>query len=207
MYTATEYKELKEKYGSYSSWAIWNEKNQKNTTVIDDNLNELNTKYVFLGLNPSKLLEKLPLWSNYHVGRHDRKLMFACNNSKLRGSYLGDIFNGIPTTTAKEFEVELKKCFARDPEYINKQVAAFKDEMKGIRIDENTIFIVLGKDARRYFEESFKSGIKNKVVYYCHHSSRVTDENWVNKLWSIKEIGINEIFKKTKRLKSKQNMA
>lgn len=186
-----EYEELKNKYGSYSSWAIWNEKDQKDTTVIDKNLKELNTNYVFIGLNISRLLDT-PAWSNFHGGKHDRKLMFACNNSKLKGSYLTDIFKGIPTTTAVEFATELKKCITNDSKFIDKQIADFNKEMEDIKIGKDTVLVVLGNDARKYFKKYFQNEYENKLVYYCHYSYyRIPDEEWVNGLW--KKLGIKKI--------------
>lgn len=191
MYTTVEYGKLKKKYGSCSSWAIWNEGDQRDTSVIDGKIDQLNTKYVFLGLNPSDTIAKLPSWSNFHVGRHDRKLMFSCSNSELSGSYLTDIFKGIPTTNAAEFAVELEKCVTKDPEFINKQVDDFNTEMTDIKMNKDTVFIVLGNDAKRYFKKYFQKGFKNNVLYIRHYSSRGTDEGWVNELG--KELGIKKI--------------
>lgn len=211
MYTATEYEKLEEKYGQYSSWAIWNENDQKDTTLIKENFKELNTNYVFLGLNISEFLGK-PLWSNFHIdkngriGRHDRKLMFACNDSKLRGSYITDIFKDLPIAKASE----VKKYIKEHPEVIPRHVDFFNKEMIDINSDKNTVFIVLGADSSfllKCFNEHFKNKIKGMVLNIRHYSSPGTDEDWVNELWSIKEIGINKIFKKEEWLKSKQNKA
>ena len=104
MYTTNEYEKLSMEYGPCSSWAIWDENDQNDTSVIDESVAQLNTRYVFVGLNISKDLKK-PSWSNFHGGQHDRKLMYACNNdTKLRGSYLTDIFKYHANANAREVE-------------------------------------------------------------------------------------------------------
>lgn len=189
MYNYKEYEKLKKKYGPYSSWAIWDECNQKDTSVIETNLNELNTNYVFVGLNISRLLRE-PSWSNFHGGRHDRKLMYACNDTKLRGSYITDIFKDLPKTRASE----VKKYLEEHPKFLEENVSSFKKEMVDIEISRDTVFVVLGNDARRYFKKYFQNGYENKPVYYCHYSSRGTDEDWVNGLWKI--LRIDKVFKR-----------
>ena len=189
-----EYNELKEKYGSCSSWAIWNENDPKDTSVIDKNIAQLNTNYVFVGLNISRDLKK-PLWSNFHGGKHDRKLMYACNRTKLRGCYITDLFKDIPTTK----ECCLKALVGWDPNILKKNIKSFGEEMKDIGVNEDTVFIVLGNAAKEYFIKYFQDGHKKEPVYHCHYSSRVKDEVWVNGLWE--KLGINGIFKKEAKVK------
>lgn len=51
MVDKVSYFELKEKYSNQSSWAIWNDDDPSDTTVIEKNINVLNTKNVIVGLN------------------------------------------------------------------------------------------------------------------------------------------------------------
>lgn len=186
MYTNAQYKNFKRKYGSYSSWAIWNENNLKDTLVIEENIPALNSEYVFLGLNVSKELDKA-FWSNFHGGRHDRKLMIACNDTKLRGSYITDIFKDLPITKASDVE----KYLEAHPEQIKKNVDSFNNEMSDIGINEDSVFIVLGVMAQKFYENEFRGVYKNKYVNYRHYSCHGTDEAWVNGLG--KELGIKKI--------------
>lgn len=206
MYTHTKYRKLKKKYGSFSSWAIWNVDDQKDTSVIEKNITQLNTSYIFVGLNISRLL-KSPPWSNFHGGRHDRKLMYACNDTKLRGSYFTDIFKDLPKSKASE----VKKYLKENPAEIQKNVELFKQEMKDITVNDNTVFVVVGSDTSfllEIFKTKFQGDIKDhKVFNIRHYSSRGKDEDWVNELWSRKEIGIDKIFKKSEWRKSKQSKA
>ena len=100
---------LKEKYGDASSWAVWNtdyadskpSHNINDLSVFDSpNLSELNTGFVFVGLNRSGKpkdgnAEKKPdkpkdPWFNFHAGRNDFKLRYALQGTRYWGSYITD---------------------------------------------------------------------------------------------------------------------
>lgn len=188
-----------------ASWAIWNEDNQKDTSVIETKFKELNTNYVFVGLNISRLLGSPP-WSNFHGGMNDRKLMYACNDTKLRGAYVTDIFKDLPIARASEVEMYIKQ----NPKVLKENIDSFRKEMDDIKISKDTVVVVLGADSSlllKCFNEHLKDKIKGKVFNIRHYSSRGRDEEWVNELWGRKEIGINKIFKKEERRKSEQNKA
>lgn len=189
MYHCKEYEKLKKEYGSYSSWAIWNEYDQEDTNVIEKNVEKLNTRYVFVGLNVSKKL-KSPSWSNFHGGKHDRKLTYACSGNKLSGCYITDLFKDIPTTK----ECCLKALVEWDPKILKKNIESFREEMKNIGVNEDTIFIILGNVTKEYFIKYFQDGHKNNPVYHRHYSSRGKDVAWINELWG--KLGINKVFKK-----------
>jgi hypothetical protein len=65
MYSIDEYERLTLKYGPYASWAIWNHDSASDTAVIDQNFNQLHSKFILLGLNISRPLTKI-FWSNFH---------------------------------------------------------------------------------------------------------------------------------------------
>lgn len=181
MYTHNEYESLKKKYGPYSSWAIWDENDTEDTSIIDKKQELLNPRYIFLGLNIASPLRN-STWANFHGGKHDRKLMRACSDTKLAGSYLTDIFKNIPESKSKEFKKYIDKNF----DLINKNVEYFNEEMRNIKIDNNTIFIVLGVESSivsKYFKEHFMGKYQNRVVNYYHHSYYgKTDKEWVDGL-------------------------
>lgn len=189
MYSIEEYKKLTSKYGSYASWAIWDYENENDTSVINQNFNQLHSRYVFLGLNiASPLTEKS--WINFHGGKHDRKIKYACNDTKLRGSYLTDIFKGIVASRSTKFESILTD------EIISKNVNLFNKEMRGIKINEVTQFIVFGPPnslLAKCFNKYFKQKYKNHVIYYYHYAYfTLTDKEWVNGLW--KKLNINQNY-------------
>lgn len=177
-YNKSEYSILKNKYGAYSSWAIWNDKNHKDVSVIDSCFSELNPNFIFLGLNISGLLKGDP-WSNFHGGKHDRKLVYACNKTNLRGSYITDIFKDIVDANSSA----LKKL---SNEIIEKNARFFDEEMKDIKIMEKSVFVILGTESSivsKYFKRYFLREYKNKIINYCHYSYYgISDEKWVEGL-------------------------
>ena len=186
MYSIKKYKILTLKYGPCASWAIWDCKNEKSTSIIDQNFDQLHSRFIFLGLNISSQLTK-DSWSNFHGGKHDRKLKYACNNNKLSGSYITDIFKNIPVSQSNKLESLLTD------EIIRKNVILFNQEMKDIKINNETQFIIFGAEARRYFNKYFKQEYKNRIIYYCHYSYYgLTDKKWVNGFW--KKINIDQDF-------------
>ncbi len=180
MYNLDEYKELTSKYGSVASWAIWNDENLSDTSIIDLNFNELNSKYILLGLNISKPL-KDKSWINFHSGKHDRKLKQACNHSILRGSYMTDIFKCIDNPNSADFRRSLTDRVIRE------NVDSFIQEMQDVKVNEKSQFIVFGKEnslIAQCFDKYFKTNFKNNVIYYYHYSYyTLTDKDWVRGLW------------------------
>jgi len=188
-YTEEEYQEIKEKYGKYASWAIWNENDMGDLEVIEDNIDQLHSKYVFLALNMSKSVKTWSNWENFHGGSpHDRKLMYALNRTKLRGSYLTDLFKGIPQKDSNKFEENLTESD------IKQNVKFFKEEMKDIKLKPHSTFVILGKtNTYNLFKEHFKPHFENKAVPYYHYSYYgLSDEEWVKELW--KKLGIDEEY-------------
>lgn len=179
MYTISEYNHLVSKYGPYSSWAIWNDEKPVDTGIIDQNINQLHSQFVLLGLNISRPLAGA--WSNFHDNSHARKLRYACNNTKLRGSYMTDIFKGIVQPNSGNFKDMLTD------EIIHENVQFFNQEMKDIKINNDSEFIIFGTPSSllaKYFNNYFKQDYKNNITYYYHYSYyTLTDKQWVNGLW------------------------
>ena len=190
MYTLDEYNKLKSKYGAYSSWAIWDYQKENNTSIIDHNFDQLNTNYVFIGLNISATLG-LESWVNFHGGKHDRKLKYACNDTKLRGSYITDLFKGLPEAKSNKLTEQLTE------EIIKKNVIIFNQELEDVRVSNKSKFIVLGaqnSQIAKIFNLYFNHKYRNPVIYHYHYSFYgITDEVWVQGLW--KKLGIDVDYK------------
>lgn len=189
MYSIDYYKYLTLKYGSYSSWAIWDYKNEKDVFVIQKNFKQLHSNYIFLGLNVSG--SGVKNWPNFHGGSiHDRKLKYACNDNKLRGSYITDIFKDI----VEPISLKVKNII--NAKIIEKNIAFFNQEMKDIKINNDSIFIILGTPKSlisQYFNKYFKQGYKNQVIYHYHHSYYgLKDKEWVQGLW--KKLNVSQDF-------------
>lgn len=186
MYSIEKYKILTLKYGPYASWAVWDCKNEKDTSIINQNFDQLHSRFILLGLNISSPLTD-NLWSNFHGGKHDRKLKYACNDNKLSGSYITDIFKNIPVSQSNKLESLLTD------EIIKKNVILFNQEMRDIKINNETQFIIFGAKARHYFNKYFKQEYKNRIIYYCHYSYYgFTDKKWVNGFWE--KLNIDQDF-------------
>ena len=186
MYTLDEYKTLTSKYGSYASWAIWDYQDSEDTTIIDKNFDQLHSKFILLGLNISRPLSNKPPWSNFHDNSHARKIMYACNNTQLCGSYMTDIFKGIVEPISTKIGTNLTDKTIRE------NVNYFKQEMVDIKLKDDSQFIIFGELALQYFAKYFKQGYKNNIIYFKHYSSRGTDKNWVEGFW--KKLNINQEF-------------
>jgi len=186
MYNFDEYKSLTSKYGSCASWAIWNYQDSEDTTIIDKNFDQLHSKFILLGLNISRPLSNKPPWSNFHDNSHARKIMYACNNTLLCGSYMTDIFKGIVEPISTKIGTNLTDKTIRE------NVNYFKQEMVDIKLKDDSQFIIFGELALQYFAKYFKQGYKNNIIYFKHYSSRGTDKNWVEGFW--KKLNINQEF-------------
>lgn len=193
MYSNEKYKELSEKYGQVASWAIWDKRNLFDTKIIDKNIDQLNSNFILLGLNFSRDVSEFPNrrnWANFHSTWHDRKLTYSCNNTKLRGSYITDLFKNVVKSRSTNIEKVLSY------QKIREDVDFIRQEMNDIEIDQNSKFIVFGvpgstisKLYNRYFRQYFR----NKVIFYYHYSYfTLTDKEWVEGFWKI--MGINQDF-------------
>lgn len=190
MFSEEEYKALVIKYGNYSSWALWSYEKENDTSVIINNFNLIHSRYVLIGLNISASLKDVP-WINFHGGKHDRKLKYACNDTVLKGSYITDLFKDLPESNS----IKLKNILNDD--LININLQKFKEEMNDIKINKETVFLALGDSTKYYYEKNFQKYFKNKVINYYHYSNySFTDKEWVDGLW--KKINIVEDFDRIK---------
>jgi hypothetical protein len=190
MYIINEYKNLTSRYSSYASWAIWNYENARDTAIIDQNFDQLHSNFVLLGLNISRPLTNK--WSNFHDNSHARKLKYACNDSKLRGSYMTDIFKGIVKSRSTAFNKILTDNI------VSENVNFFIQEMEDIGLNDESQFIIFGGLTAQYFNVYFKQKYKNHIIYYRHYSDfTLTDKEWVIGFW--KELKINQDFDLTKK--------
>lgn len=148
MISQENYDILKEKYGDASSWAVWNtdyadfkpSRNINDLSVFDSpNLSELNTGFVFVGLNRSGKpkdgnAEKKPdkpkdPWFNFHAGRNDFKLRYALQGTRYWGSYITDAIKDYQETDSGEVEKTLKS----NPERVDENLKGLREELELLR--------------------------------------------------------------------------
>ncbi len=173
MFSKGEFQNIKDRYGECASWAIWNKEDESDTKIIEEQLENLHSEYVGIGLNIS---QKVSLWGNFRGGKHDRKLKYAFNHTKIRGSYLTDLIKNVVGKNSSEI---LRKVKNREIN-IDVHVDSFKEEMKDLKIDDSSKFLVFGSAARELFESHYEKHFpENKAYFLKHYSSRGTDEEWV----------------------------
>lgn len=186
MYSLTEYKNLISKYGAFASWAIWDYIKPYDTEVINENYKQLHSNYVLLGLNFSHELVG-NIWQNFHDNTHARKIKYACNDTKLRGSYITDLFKGIPEAKSSNLRYRLTN------KIIDENVELFIQEMKDIKLNDKSQFIIFGDLATQLFNSYFSKNYKNNVLSIRHYSDyRLTDKEWVEGFWE--KLNINRNF-------------
>jgi hypothetical protein len=188
MYSHEKLEQLREDYGGFASWAVWQygRDNKADTSCIRENLHVLHARYVFVGLNISKALERD--WQNFHGGKHDRKLQYALNDTELRGAYLTDMYKNIVEPKA----TQLHSYIESRPDLLQSNVDTFRKEMSDIEVNINSTFVILSaatsKTAdhfNRFFRPHFPS---NPVIFHRHYSSRGTDQEWVESMWNLLSI-------------------
>lgn len=185
-YSFEEYQILKQKYGGVSSWALWDENDEKCTLVIEENIGWLNSRYVGVGLNISK---PVSTWSNFRGGKHDRKLKKAFNKGRIKGFYLTDVLKNIVEKNSTIIEQKIKN---KEIDLIS-HITFFIQEMKDIKIDDDTIFLIFGNQTYDLFNSHLKSSFpKNKIVKLKHYSARGTDKEWVKS--ALEDAGLLEEY-------------
>jgi len=141
-FTSVSFGSLANKYGGHASWAVWNSDALRDTDVISKNLHCLKTSVIMVGLNISANLPRH--WSNFHGGRHDRKLMYAFNDSPYRGAYMTDIIKGeIEAKSGK-----LKRRIKRRDVDLQKHVSTFRCEMNDLGVNRQALFILFGGEVK-----------------------------------------------------------
>ncbi len=191
-FSADEFEALTKNYGTYGGWAVWHYTNDRlsesSTEPIYSNIELLNSRHVIIGLNISKPLERN--WVNFRGGMHDRKLKYAFNDTKVRGSYMTDLLK-VCTKTSNE----LLNHLISHPNVLKENVDKFIKEMRDVKVSADTCFIILGTEMgllgslyRNHFQGHFPT---NQVIYYRLHSSRGTDRAWVEGIWEKLKISAN----------------
>lgn len=174
------FEKLRAKYGRYASWAIWNPLDRKDVSVIDENLSDLHARTVMVGLNISAALT-VP-WSNFHIGRNDRKLEHAFNRGPFRGSYMTDLIKN-------EIEVNsgnLMGRIRRNEIDIHRHVSSFQKEIFDIGADESSQFILFGGHVSDLFRKYLGKGYP-KHISVRHYAVYGSAESWAHDTLNIIE--------------------
>ncbi|MFN0279736.1 MAG: hypothetical protein ACKVRN_14235 [Pyrinomonadaceae bacterium] len=171
--TKTDFRELEDKYGGFASWAIWDLSDPTNSEIIRNNIESLNPSVVMVGLNISAPLQHP--WSNFRIGRNDRKLIHAFNEGRFRGAYMTDLFKG-------EIEVNsanIQKRIRNGELDILRHTRDFVTEMNDIGADQGSLFILFGG----LVAELFKKYLAGHYPYFVacqHYAVYGSKETWAS---------------------------
>ena len=185
MINKNSYYLLKEKFGDVASWAIWalpGEKPKSNTgdmSVFENEpalLEQLNTHYVFVGLNASEVENgNNSAWSCFHSKspyQNDFKLRFALIGTDFWGAYITDIIKHFPKTDSGDVKKEIRKT----PQLLEKNIKVFIDEIA--LIGGNPILVAIGDQPYEYLRELEKYGCKHTIMKIPHYAKHISKENY-----------------------------
>ena len=165
------FEEIRAKYGKVASWAIWDPDDYDDPTIIEKHVEELTTRYVFVGLNVSNEISQSD-WKNFHCrhrGGSDYKLMEKYNDSPYRGAYMTDILKDWVEVDSSEIERSVKE----NPERLQENIELFLQELADIGAEDSEVF-VFGNAAWNIFVNSpdlRRLKIK-KLVHYGYRYGR-----------------------------------
>lgn len=180
---------IRGQYGNCVSWAVWNDSDRSDTQIIEKNINILHSREIILALNISKPLTTE--WSNFHGGKHDRKLINALNHSSYRGAYLTDYFKD----TAEPDSKKLIRAMSKDDPEVLRQTQNLLNELQAIGATPDSLIIIMGGKSTYLYSLYLKhiQPLFPKHICQCHYSYYgLKDEVWVEQLWNkIEEIDPN----------------
>lgn len=196
MISQENYDILKEKYGDASSWAVWNtdyadskpSHNINDLSVFDSpNLSELNTGFVFVGLNRSGKpkdgnAEKKPdkpkdPWFNFHAGRNDFKLRYALQGTRYWGSYITDAIKDYQETDSGEVEKTLKS----NPERVDENLKGLREELE--LLGGKPVLVALGYAAEKKLKCMKSEGYE--VVRILHPAAFIGKKKYRDKVLKV----------------------
>ncbi len=174
--TLDKFKKIRNKYGMYSSWAIWSEegitpKSNMCSKIFEseDTIKYLHSRYVLVGLNISRPLEKK--FSNFHPDyseAQDYKTRYALKNTPLWGAYMTDII--------KDFEEvvsgKMMKYLRENPEFEKTNISTFQKELNFVSTSQ-PILVAIGKDSYSILKRNLKEDFKIiKIPHYANYISK-----------------------------------
>lgn len=190
------YNTLKEKYGDVSSWAVWNTdyadsepgRNIKDLSMFaSPDLAELNTGFVFVGLNRSGRpkdgnAEKKPdkpkdPWFNFHAGRNDFKLRYALQGTRYWGSYMTDAIKDLQETDS----VEVEKTLGKEPERVDENLKGLREELE--LLGGRPVLVALGYAAEKKLRSMRSEGYE--VVRILHPAAFIGKKKYRDKVLKV----------------------
>jgi hypothetical protein len=185
-----------------ASWAIWDKDDINNLEVIEKNIDQLNSKIVFVALNFSTEKQDWQNWQNFHCDSHaDKRLRDLLSGTKYQGAYMTDLIKNYHEPNSDE----AIKNFKKDGVKTNKDIDFLFKEIELLET-ENIEMYLFGEKVEWLFEnyvmkhDNIKT-FQQKVIkcQRIHHfSSQVTDFEAVASLQLGLDVSKKQIEKKWK---------
>lgn len=191
------YEKMKSLYGDVGSWTIWGEKttDKAKSGIGDmawldrpDLLDTLDTGFVFVGLNWSRLPDstKTGPWRNFHTGRsvgQYYKLRHALKGTRYWGSYITDFLKYYPEKDSHE----AMKWARKSPGEIERNVKTFEDELSHLK--GNPALVALGDEAYQLLKENL--GDKYRIVRVMHYAKYINPDVYRQKVLEVLDSTMN----------------
>jgi len=174
--TLEQLKKIKNRYGQYASWAIWSEegstpKSNMCSKIFEskDTIKYLHSRYVLVGLNISRPLEKK--FSNFHPDyseAQDYKTRYALKNTPLWGAYMTDIIKDFEEVVAGK----MMKYLRENPDFEKSNISSFRKELNFIKAIQ-PILVAIGRDSFTILKRNLKEEFKIiKIPHYANYISK-----------------------------------
>lgn len=189
------WEEFEHKYKNSSSWAIWNSADSsdkkkmgsisgKNIFENDSFKEQINTDYVFVGLNASMPSDDYK-WASFHKqGSNDYKLRYALMGTAYWGSYLTDVIKELKCDdliVKPSNSTEVVKYLDENPKIEQDNIDRLKDELSYFSV--RPTLVVMG-DAANDIVSRYFAGEYN-IVSIPHYSAYISKENYRSKVLEL----------------------
>lgn len=152
-----ESRSLPLQYGT--SWAVWGS-DVGDMSVFDDVesvVPRLRRDVVLIGVNPgAQKDQRAPqAFQNFHLTSNDAKLRNAVVGTDLEGALLTDLVKDFATAHASELLAEVRAGRIRLDEKVTE---GFRAEQEALGLNEDTLYVPVGKAARLLWDELVRKG-------------------------------------------------
>jgi hypothetical protein len=177
MLTKQKFDFIKQKYGYWSSWGIWADAGKLPKSNVGDLsifegdlfLDELNPKFVLVGLNISKADIEKPL-ANFHSDSpraQDYKIRYAIKDTLLWGAYMTDVIKDFNEVDSGKLVTYLKK----NKQFMLDNIQVFNQEIADLGA-ANPILVALGDATYDILARNITEYKVLKIKHYSHYMSK-----------------------------------
>lgn len=163
--------QVKKDFGSYSSFALWDENDLNNFHIIEQNVELLHGKVIFIAYNAANPIRE---FENFHHRRRGGRDTWLANSigkdPHLKGAYMTDFFKGSIAKKVHEVDARSENIKA-NKEKLQKEIGMFAMD--------KPVLVAIGRDAEDVIK---KCGIlddcKIELKYIPHYAGRITKKGF-----------------------------